>query len=178
MITWVVGRGGLLGRSVERALDESGSVWHPRRSFSWGDEARARVELGIAAREFASYVAGTPWQVAWCAGTGTVGTHRSVLGSELASLSALLTELANAFGSNVTEGAIFLAVLGGRRLCGRRRAALLRRLRVAPSWNTAGRNLNKKKSQLDGAWAPACRYLSAACQISTAPGRISRNVKG
>lgn len=109
----MIGRGGLLGRSVENALRDDGAVWHPAHRFSWGDAERAQVELVAAARAFASAASGGPWQVAWCAGTGVVGSHLSVLDGELAVFSRFLTAMSDAFDGDLAGGAMFLPSSAG-----------------------------------------------------------------
>lgn len=113
VISWVVGRGGLLGRSVEPALGADSALWQPRRSFSWGDEKRSMLEIHDAARDFASTVGNHPWRVAWCAGSGFVGTPLSALEGEKSALSALLDSLADAPQLKAANGSFFLASSAG-----------------------------------------------------------------
>ena len=45
MISWVIGRGGLLGRSVEQRMGDLGSTWAPTAPFNWNDQTE--FEVGI-----------------------------------------------------------------------------------------------------------------------------------
>lgn len=113
MISWVIGRGGLLGRSVELALAGEGRTWCPAARFSWGEPERLGVELAATARDFATVVGSRPWQIAWCAGAGVVGTMVSVLDGELAAFSSFLTSLGEVFTGRLANGALFLASSAG-----------------------------------------------------------------
>ena len=114
MISWVIGRGGLLGRNVELALEATGAIWHPRRRFTWGDADTVERELSIACRAFAAEVAGSPWQIAWCAGAGVVGSGSSDLEQETRAFAHLLAEVARELcGRGRSSGAMFLASSAG-----------------------------------------------------------------
>ncbi len=114
MISWVIGRGGLLGRNVELALSARGTIWHPRHRFTWDDPHAVERELSIACQTFAVEVGTEPWQIAWCAGAGVVGSSASDLDAETNALSCLLTGVTeNLCGRRTGEGAIFLASSSG-----------------------------------------------------------------
>ena len=82
VISWVVGRGGLLGRNVELALGSRGDIWHPERSFTWQDSQAVERELAIACQGFATDIGDSPWQIAWCAGAGVVASGSTALAQE------------------------------------------------------------------------------------------------
>lgn len=113
MISWVIGRGGLLGQSVESALENDGPVFRAPFAFSWGDALELGEQLRRASRAFAEFCAGESWQIAWCAGSGVVGTQHGVLDAELAAFERLLNEIARAFGPDVRNGALFVASSAG-----------------------------------------------------------------
>ncbi|EOM76952.1 NAD-dependent epimerase/dehydratase family protein [Rhodococcus rhodnii] len=90
---WVVGAGGLLGRSVHGELERRGG---PVRvsSVPWHDADAARAVLVRDARQFADDVRGGPWQLAWCAGAGVNGTTDEQFAVENSLLQATLDALA------------------------------------------------------------------------------------
>ena len=49
-ISWVIGRGGLLGSAVERAI--STPVWHPEFLFPWQDLSELRDSIADAMQQF------------------------------------------------------------------------------------------------------------------------------
>ena len=114
MISWVIGRGGLLGRNVERALGTQGAVWHPPHRFTWEDPDAVERELSIACRAFAAEVGGSSWQIAWCAGAGVVGSDSSELEKETRAFTGLLAGVTEALCSpGGSSGAMFLASSAG-----------------------------------------------------------------
>lgn len=139
MISWVVGRGGLLGASTERALRRSGEVWSPPRPFSWGTPERAADELADACREFAARICGQPWQIAWCAGAGVVATGTPALESETWMLARLLDAAADRLAPIRAPGALFLASSAGGVYAGASRPPFDESSAVAPlapyGWN-------------------------------------------
>jgi UDP-glucose 4-epimerase len=113
-VSWVVGRGGLLGRGVDSILASRGRTWHPREPFDWQDTAVVAAQLRAACTAFADEVGRAPWQVAWCAGTGVVASEASELGAESHALEHLLDALSDAFGpARLRAGAVFLASSAG-----------------------------------------------------------------
>ena len=125
-LDWVVGRGGLLGSGVERALRESRSLpWHPETPLPWGEPAIGAA-LAAAAAAFVARAAATgdAWRLFWCAGAGVVGSAPVALEGEVSSFRAFLESL----GAAITNeprirdrlGCVFLAssaggVYGGNR---------------------------------------------------------------
>lgn len=92
-LSWVVGRGGLLGSATEEALARRERVWVPHRAVPWSDQAGAAGALRAAVRDFLRAAGTRPWRVLWCAGAGVTGTTREELDDELAILRAALEEL-------------------------------------------------------------------------------------
>lgn len=114
MISWVIGRGGLLGRNVENALSMKGPTWHPSQPFSWSNSRALERELHIACRAFAEVTGGSPWQIAWCAGVGAVGSEPSELEQETRAFMHLLSGTTEAFtGDETKRGSLFLASSAG-----------------------------------------------------------------
>jgi UDP-glucose 4-epimerase len=114
VISWVIGRGGLLGRSVEAALAARGALWHPREEFSWQDPETVDRDLTAGGRAFSAEVKGSPWQVAWCAGAGVVGSGPSDLEKETRAFARLLAVMRETLGGpEMGPGALFLASSAG-----------------------------------------------------------------
>ena len=114
MISWVVGRGGLLGQSVDEALQLQGATWRPPLPFSWDRPEVLGLELTAACRDFASHVGSSPWQIAWCAGAGTVGSELSNLDQEIEAISILLKSITSSLrGPGRRRGAFFLTSSAG-----------------------------------------------------------------
>lgn len=117
-VAWVVGRGGMLGSRMARALAESGcDVWHQSGAFPWQEDARVVDQMAERTREFATSIrstAATRWTVVWAAGAGTVGSTPQSLAAETRMLTALLQGLDDAAELwNGCEGAFFFASSAG-----------------------------------------------------------------
>ena len=124
-LTWVIGRGGLLGQSLETAfetdrgdrrdaMDRPGpcaDLWRPRDTILWSAPDAGALELRRHAGEFLRVAGDRPWSVAWCAGAGVMGTPAEVLQLELAALRETLDVLACA--PNGRDGALFFASSAG-----------------------------------------------------------------
>jgi UDP-glucose 4-epimerase len=114
MISWVIGRGGLLGRSVESALADQGPIWHPQERFTWKDPHAVGEELTAACRDFRAEIGNSPWQIAWCAGSGVVGSQSWELEQETGAFARLLEAMSEHLcGKNNAPGALFLASSAG-----------------------------------------------------------------
>jgi UDP-glucose 4-epimerase len=112
-LTWVIGRGGLLGRSLETALETTmgARLWSPPAAIMWSAPDAGALELRQHARQFLRAAGDRPWSVAWCAGAGVTGTSAHVLELELAALRATLDELAA--GPRGRDGSFFFASSAG-----------------------------------------------------------------
>ncbi len=107
-LVWVIGRGGLLGGAVERAIVQVGvdDVW-THGQIDWnGDDLDAQIDDAVA--DFISSTGDRDWLVTWCAGAGVVGTSLPTLQRETESLSRVLNGLRHA-----QPGRFFLASSAG-----------------------------------------------------------------
>ena len=101
-LTWVIGRGGLLGKSVETAMgasmDLSGGsgLWRPAEPIPWTEPTAGAPELGAQAEQFLRVAGDRRWSVAWCAGAGVTGTSAQALELELEALRETLAALGTA----------------------------------------------------------------------------------
>ena len=114
-LSWVIGRGGLLGSAVERAIDSP--RWHPDELFPWEQSAELRKSITNAVQSFRIRCEETGvhcWNIYWCAGAGVVGTSAEQFAAETTTLRFFLDELGTAIPQlpNST-GQIFLASSAG-----------------------------------------------------------------
>lgn len=119
-LTWVVGRGGLLGRHVEAsfAADARSEVWRPERPISWEDAPRAVAELWLDAELFLGRAARSsgPWRLLWCAGAGVVATSPEELAQETELLTRFLESLRDRLSGDpplAQAGTLFFASSAG-----------------------------------------------------------------
>jgi len=93
-ICWILGRGGLLGQSIVRAIRETGTdEFIPTEGFLWSNEEACKVQIEKAAQGFAEASQEKNWQIYWAAGTGTMGSTEVDLQKETAILRHLLIAL-------------------------------------------------------------------------------------
>ncbi|NMM22829.1 MAG: NAD-dependent epimerase/dehydratase family protein [Phycicoccus sp.] len=113
-LVWVIGRGGLLGQSLETAFDPTGTsdlLWRPLGPIAWLAPGAGADDLHHQVGEFLREAGDRPWSVAWCAGAGVTGTSEQVLQLELAALGETLDALAAA--PRGSDGAFFYASSAG-----------------------------------------------------------------
>lgn len=111
-VTWVVGGGGLLGRSLRAELQARGDLVIDPAPVPWSSPGHARAALRQAVGELAATArrSGAGWRVAWCAGAGVTGTASSSLDAEVAALTTVLAGLADHAD---VPGSLFLASSAG-----------------------------------------------------------------
>jgi UDP-glucose 4-epimerase len=117
-LTWVIGRGGLLGKSFETAMGAKlgaatsrAALWRPAEPIAWLAPGAGAVDLRTHAVDFLRAAKDRPWSVAWCAGAGVTGTSAHALQLELGALRETLDCLAAASGGSA--GAFFFASSAG-----------------------------------------------------------------
>ena len=117
-LTWVIGRGGLLGQSLETAMgetvDSTGSralLWRPPEPIAWLAPSAGALELRHQVGAFLRAAGDRPWSVAWCAGAGVTDSSGQALRLELAALGETLEALAAARPGS--DGAFFFASSAG-----------------------------------------------------------------
>ena len=132
-LSWVVGRGGLLGRHVESALaaaDARAEAFRPSGPIPWRDnhEAGLRLELEVARFLDRAARSRAPWHLLWCAGTSGIDTAPEVLSLETLLLSRLLDAVARRVSNDPgwRRPARSFRLVRGRRL--RRRRSAVRRV--------------------------------------------------
>lgn len=110
-LTWVIGSGGLLGSNVASAMARRGPVWRPAAPMGWSAAGTAD-RLAGAVSSFAAAAADRPWQIAWCAGAGVIGTPADALAAEGLMFEVLLSALLTARPRS-EDGVVFLASSAG-----------------------------------------------------------------
>jgi UDP-glucose 4-epimerase len=120
-LTWVIGRGGLLGRHVESAVkrdDGDAHTWRPEHPIAWHESESASADLELEATAFFEEAArlGRPWRLLWCAGAGVLATSGRALAQETLVLSRFLAAVADRLSSNQAlneTGTLFFASSAG-----------------------------------------------------------------
>lgn len=113
MISWVIGRGGLLGSSVERRLSTVGNVWSPSQPLQWANYEVFSETLLVAVDEFFERIEDDEWSILWCAGIGVVASAEEVLSEEVVKIRALLENLATHQRAVLHHGVLFYASSAG-----------------------------------------------------------------
>ena len=109
-LTWVIGRGGLLGHSLEAAFEPE-LLWRSPEPIAWLAPRAGALDLRHQVGEFLRAAGDRPWSVAWCAGAGVTGSSGQALQLELAALRETLDALASA--RRGSAGAFFFASSAG-----------------------------------------------------------------
>jgi UDP-glucose 4-epimerase len=114
MKTWVIGRGGLLGRSIEQRLVSLTEVFVPSQRFDWNDSSRVMSQLAAECQSFVSSVADDNWTIYWCAGRGTLNSAPDQMRAENAVFESFLQALeSNLSATAKRNGTIFFASSAG-----------------------------------------------------------------
>lgn len=92
---WVVGGGGLLGRSLRRALQARRvALFAPPSPFAWHDVQALPHQMEGAAGRFAAFCAdASRWEIYWAAGVGTMGSAEAELLPDRIAFDALLAAI-------------------------------------------------------------------------------------
>ena len=96
MKTLVIGRGGLIGSSLETALFRRFGHIQTQRKIYWDDPNRALVALSGIVQRFFSENTNESWVIAWCAGQGSFASKNDDLKNENLYLEAVLEEISKA----------------------------------------------------------------------------------
>jgi UDP-glucose 4-epimerase len=113
-LTWIVGRGGLLGSAAANAL--GATEYRPGVALPWSDLTGLPQALSGAVAGFAARVASSvdrAWAVLWCAGAGVVGTNSKALAAETAILRMWLDRLGSHDALRSRAGVVALASSAG-----------------------------------------------------------------
>jgi len=107
VLTWIVGRGGLLGGAVSRAMGPN-FVGLP---VPWEDHDAAAAVLDCDLERFIREARNDDWSVIWAAGSAVVGSTTDKLAAETRVMSHLLTSLQDSRPTG--RGAFFLSSSAG-----------------------------------------------------------------
>jgi UDP-glucose 4-epimerase len=107
VLTWIVGRGGLLGSALSRAMGDQ-FIGLP---VPWGDHDAGVGVLYADLERFIRAAGGGDWSVVWAAGSGVVGSTADKLAAETRILSHFVTRMRDS--RPVGRGAFFLSSSAG-----------------------------------------------------------------
>jgi UDP-glucose 4-epimerase len=113
MISWVIGRGGLLGRSVEQRMGDLGRTWAPTAPFNWNDQSEFEVGIDQSLNEFMEQVGSEKWSIHWCAGIGVVSSSLEILNCEVKKIEIFLNRLSQSPSRFLHQGVLFYASSAG-----------------------------------------------------------------
>jgi len=125
MKVWVVGRGGLLGRSVEQEVDRLATIYRPSESIDWHDRDLACAQLQTCCAEFFAQTPREEWAIFWCAGRGTLNSSLSHMQDETFVFGSFLKAVERSAGGHGSfeasaNGALFFASSAGAVYAGSR----------------------------------------------------------
>ncbi|ARG77505.1 hypothetical protein B1T51_26985 [Mycobacterium kansasii] len=107
MLTWIVGRGGLLGSAVSRAMGPT----FMHLSVPWEDHDAAVEGLDADLKRFIRTAQNDDWSIVWAAGSGVVGSTADKLAAETRIMSHFVTRLRDMQPAG--KGAFFLSSSAG-----------------------------------------------------------------
>jgi UDP-glucose 4-epimerase len=119
-LSWVVGRGGLLGSHLEASLEATGAAeaWRPTAPVCWADPEQAAEDVLREAALLLSQAAveGRPWRILWCAGAGVVATPAEAVAQETSLVRRVAAGLQHRLAEDsalAAAGALFFASSAG-----------------------------------------------------------------
>jgi UDP-glucose 4-epimerase len=107
VLTWIVGRGGLLGSAVSRATGPKFTA----RPVPWENHDAAAEVLDSDLQGFIRAAGNDDWSVIWAAGSGVVGTSADKLAADTRIVSHLLTRMRDSQPAG--RGALFFSSSAG-----------------------------------------------------------------
>jgi len=109
----VIGRHGLLGRSLELELAKTHSIWMPETRTNWQDQRSAVASLQQDCKKFFQMINGADWSIAWCAGRSIVGSSNSEIDRESELIETLFDAIKACKPVGVTGKVFFASSAGG-----------------------------------------------------------------
>lgn len=114
MKVWVIGRGGLLGNSVEKQCRYFAEIFSPSEKFAWSDSARLDNQITESCRQFSQVVVDNEWAIFWCAGKGTLSSTIEQMAEETKVFQEFLKSVEQNFNpKSLQNGLIFHASSAG-----------------------------------------------------------------
>lgn len=178
---WVVGAGGLLGRSIVNELRAAGTdVYTPPMPLAWDDGRTLERQLAEAIDGFASRaVAAGSWEIHWAAGVSGMASPEPALATETRRLEMLLDRVAGRTGLAPERGAFSLASTAGGIYAGSSAATVDESTPPAPTTAYAHGKLRQEESVRRSALAAAgCPILLARISTLYGPGQASGKRQG
>lgn len=117
-LVWIPGQSGLLGSHLRTSVAEhmiDATVWQPP-VLRWNDQSVIKKDIDKAAQHFSSAVRSGEhdrWIIAWCAGTGIIGSTPNELAAESAAFRHLLESLSTSLQGDNRPGTVFFASSAG-----------------------------------------------------------------
>ena len=113
--SWVIGRGGLLGRAVSEILQHPANEWLPKLALRWSSLVEFKDSANLAIEEFRRYVQAEnlTWNIYWCAGVGSIGASRELLDSEIEKVTYFVERVESIFCGTGARGRVFFASSAG-----------------------------------------------------------------
>jgi UDP-glucose 4-epimerase len=183
---WVLGRGGLLGSALGRALAASGGAATDLPGpASWDDAPTFASWVRQATGTFAQRMEASPpdegrrWAVLWAAGQGTMGSRADEMERETALLSSLLDALAATPELRRRPGSFAFSSTAGGIYAGSTDETITERSAPKPTGPYGEHKL--KQEQIVAAWArtmPEASVLVARISTLYGPGQSARKRQG
>jgi UDP-glucose 4-epimerase len=107
VLTWIVGRGGLLGSAVSREIGPK----FKGLPVSWENHAAAAGVLDSDLEQFIGAARNDDWSIIWAAGSGVVGSTADKLAADTRIISHLVTRMRDSRPAG--RGAFFLSSSAG-----------------------------------------------------------------
>lgn len=113
-LSWIIGRGGLLGSALAASAEKHGhSIFVPNHRFRW-EQPHILDAIGSAASTFFERAAGFEgWQIHWAAGAGTMGSTAQEMAHEIELFEGLLALLQRQPGLQRGRGTLSFASSAG-----------------------------------------------------------------
>lgn len=111
-MTWVVGRNGLLGKSLESRLAKSTRIWIPGSNTNWADQTEAKNWIRSNCADFLKIVGDDDWVIAWCAGRSIVGSTPEQIDNETNLLEVFFEQVQKSIPRK-SRGKVFFASSAG-----------------------------------------------------------------
>ena len=114
MKVWVIGRGGLLGNSVEKNCRFFAEIYAPAEIFVWSDSDQLERQIAGNCKQFSQIIGDEPWAIFWCAGKGTLASTTEQMFEETIIFQGFLKSVEKTFRQNsLQNGLIFHASSAG-----------------------------------------------------------------
>ena len=176
---WVIGRGGLLGSALERALARTRTTqFVPDRRFPWNDADVLHRALASACERFAASIGpGDRWEIHWAAGVGTMSSKEGDVAPETAAFAALLAAIERST-LDPAHGRLTLASSAGAIYAGSTDAVIDERTPECPTTPYAAAKLAQERRLREHGARVGTGILIARISTVYGPGQASAKTQG